>query len=157
MTDPGVRTWLLATCAAGLMLASGSVWANCMVIAQPIAFGDYDPLQAAPAIATGILTVDCGSGGGRPWLRLELDTGSSGSFASRTLRNGADVLQYNLFTTPALSAVWGDGTGGSQAVEFQRQPPGQGADTRTIHARMPAGQNAAAGSYSDTIVVTLIF
>lgn len=152
-----MRPLALVTCAAGLLGASGVAWAQCTVSSQPIAFGVYDPLQAAPAIATGGVTVDCGAGGGRPWLRLELDTGSSGTYAARTLRNGGDVLLYNLFTTANHTVIWGNGSGGSQAVEFQRGAPGQGPDFRPIHARLPAGQNAAAGTYADTIVVTLIF
>lgn len=152
-----MRSLASVVCAAGLLGACGSAWAQCTVSSQPIAFGVYDPLQAAPAIAMGGVSVDCGSGGGRPLLRVELDTGSSGTYASRTLRNGGDVLLYNLFIDPTHTVVWGNGSGGSQANEFLRGPPGQGPDVRPIHARLPAGQNAAAGTYSDTIVVTLIF
>lgn len=152
-----MRPLAAVACAAGLLGASGAAWAQCTVSSLPIAFGAYDPLQAAPALATGSITVDCGSGGGRPQLRLELDTGSSGTYVARTLRNGGDVLLYNLFIDATHTVVWGNGSGGSQALDFPRGPPGQGPDTRTIHARLPAGQNAAAGTYADTIVATLIF
>ena len=141
-----------------LMALQGvALGADCSIATQPIAFGTYDPLQATPLVALGAVTIDCRAGGGRPDLRIELSTGSSGTYAARTLRNGTSILAYNLYTGADASVVWGDGSGGSQPVLDRAQPPGQPPPTRQIHARLPPGQDSAAGTHSDTIVVTVIF
>jgi spore coat protein U-like protein len=141
-----------------LLAVQGTAMGNdCSIGTQPIGFGLYDPLQATPLVALGGVSVDCGAGGGRPDLRIELSTGSSGTYVTRTLRNGGSVLAYNLFTDGTYTVVWGDGSGGSQPVLTRANPPGQGPLTVPIHARLPAGQDSGAGTHADTIVVTVIF
>jgi spore coat protein U-like protein len=71
------------------------------------------------------------------------------------MRNGAEVLNYNLYREAAFQTIWGDGTGGTQtytALAAVLLPV-----TVTVHAQLPAGQNVAAGSYSDSVVATIIF
>jgi spore coat protein U-like protein len=141
-----------------LLAVHGTALGNdCRFITQPIGFGVYDPLQATPLIALGEIVVDCGLGGGRPAMRFELSTGSSGSYTARTLRNGTSMLAYNLYTDNTFSVVWGDGSGGSQPVFTRAGPPGQGASGVPIHARLPPGQDSAAGVHADTIMMTVIF
>lgn len=140
-----------------LALQGVALGRDCSIGTQPIAFGTYDPLQPTPLVALGAVTIDCRAGGGRPDLRIELSAGSSGNFATRTLRNGTSILNYNLYTGANASVVWGDGSGGSQPVFDRAEPPGQAPLTRQIHARLPPGQDSAAGVHSDTIVVTVIF
>jgi spore coat protein U-like protein len=128
---------------------------TCSFTAGPtsLAFGAYDPASATPADSTGTFSYSCTSARVRPVV-VELSAGTAGSFSSRQMSFGAERLSYNLFTTGARSVVWGDGTGGSQTVSSVPSGPTHGA-TLTIYGRITAGQWVAAGTYGDTIVVTL--
>src|SRR6185369_5534672 len=93
---------------------------------------------------------------------VALSTGSSGTYVRRQLQAGTTALTYNLFIDSARSAVWGDGsTGTSVASGSATMGPGVGngrrEDSRTIYGRVPAAQDALPGSYTDSIIVTLVF
>jgi spore coat protein U-like protein len=70
------------------------------------------------------------------------------------------VLDYNLYYDAGYTEIRGNGTGGSQTggATFTLTP---GAPTQstsdTMYGRMPAGQNAAVGTYSDSIMVTITY
>jgi len=86
---------------------------------------------------------------------VTLSKGSSAVFDPRTMRNGAEVLSYNLYQDATYQTIWGDGTGGSQtytALATVVFPT-----TVTVYGRVPAGQNVGVGSYSDAVVATIIF
>ena len=91
---------------------------------------------------------------------IALSTGSSGNYAQRTLASGGDTLGYNLYTNSARTLIWGDGTGGSQAVaDSVNLTNGSPARTRThtIFGQIPAMQDAAVGTYTDAILVTVTY
>ena len=92
--------------------------ATCAVSATGLNFGVYDPLSAAPLVATGQVTVTCGLAGGmavRVSLATSYSIGSGGSYALRTMRAGANPLNYNLFFDAAFTQICGDGYRGFQA------------------------------------------
>lgn len=118
--------------------------------ASSLGFGAYDPISASAVDGTSTLTYQCPPGQA---VRITLDTGSSGTFAARTMRQGAEVLLYNLYLDAARTTIWGDGSGGSS--------PGPGVTTRAgstttawVFGRIDGSQDAVAGAYSDTIRVT---
>lgn len=119
-----------------------------------IAFGVYDPLAAAPNDSVGSLAVRCSP---RSTLTLEISPGSSGGFALRTLRQGLDALGYNLYREAARVSVWGDGTGGSQVVVVPDSGPPGNPTNVFVYGRIPAAQWVAAGGYTDTVVLTVVF
>lgn len=128
------------------LLAPGAL--ACTVTTAGISFGAYDPFSAAPLDAAGTLTVDCASA-----FTLTLSPGT-GSYASRTLGSSAHILNYNLYTDSAHTQVWGDGSSGTSSVG------GSGSATAVdypVYGRIPAHQNVGAGSYGDSIVVTISF
>ena len=51
---------------------------------------------------------------------------------------------------PARTVVWGDGTDGSSLFAAP-----EGNVQALVYARIPAGQDVAAGAYTDTLVVTI--
>ncbi len=131
---------------------------SCTASASGIALGSYDPFSPTPVTSSGTVTVECtlsialaGS------YDIALSTGSSGSFAPRTMMNGGSALNYNLYTSPALTQVWGDGTAGSAQVTRSFTALLFVSQTTNIYAEIPAGQNVAAGSYADTITVTVTY
>jgi spore coat protein U-like protein len=124
--------------------------AGCSVSTTGLSFGNYDVFSTLNDDITATINVNCPSGTGYSiWL-----SSGSGTFASRTLLNGASVLAYNLYVDPTHLTIWGDGTSGTGAASGT----GTGANVGTpVYGRIPAGQNASVGSYADLITVTVTF
>ena len=70
----------------------------------------------------------------------------------RKMTSGANILNYNLYTNAARTTVRGDGSGGTST-----QATNGTNVTRTVYGRIPALQNAFVGSYSDAIIVTIVY
>jgi spore coat protein U-like protein len=124
--------------------------ANCTITSTSVAFGSYDVFSATPRDANGTLQIDCNP---RENIQVTLSRGSSAVFNPRTLRNGTNILNYNLFRNAARTQIWGDGSAGTSTFSGNNIRN----RTLTVYGRVPAAQDAAVGNYSDTIVATVIF
>jgi spore coat protein U-like protein len=142
--------------------AEAAVTFTCTVSATGIAFGNYDPLSASGNAAVGSWTVICnaiGNGSATVAGTLTLSTGFSGSYAARAMKFGTNSLLYNIYLTPSHTQIIGDGTAGSYA------PSDSGTVTAgqvyqvngSMYGFMPALQDVPAGSYTDSIVVTVTY
>jgi spore coat protein U-like protein len=70
------------------------------------------------------------------------------------MTSGTHVLTYNLYLDPTHLTIWGDGSSGTGTVSGT----GTGANVGTpVYGRIPPGQNASVGSYSDVITVTVTY
>lgn len=122
-----------------------------------LVFGSYNVFNGSPLDISGAIVYRCTSVGGADNLVLQLSQGNAGTFATpRRLLAGAFALDYNLFLDAGRTSVWGDGTFGTS----QHGPvhPSEGVDTPVdVFGRIPARQNARAGSYTDTVIVTIVF
>ena len=153
---------IAASAACAVLAISNDAWAllqSCNVSAIAVNFGVYNPLSGTPNDATGTVTVNCDALAGlfESWT-VALSTGSSGSYASRKLHSGASVLTYNLYTNSARTTIWGDGTGGTSVVgDNQTLVIGSNTVNYTAYGRVAAGQDKAAGTYTDVITVTLTY
>ena len=162
---PAAVAW--RACALTLLLFAGleARAADCTVSAVGVNFGVYEPFIATPDDSVGQITVICTHVSGPATevrYTLTLSTGGSGSFAPRRLRAGSALLGYNLWSDPALSSIWGNGSGGTVIVTgLLKVGPGVGNGVRTavhpIYGRIPALQDAAEGDYLDSIVATLTY
>lgn len=144
---------LLAPCQAAHAVAS------CSVSATTIAFGGYNPFSSSPLDSAGDITVSCSLGGLLSLLvsyQIKLATGGSGTYSPRRMSSGANTLNYNLYTSSGRSTVWGNGTGSTGTVS-DGYLLGLGTTVRhyAVHGRVPALQNGRAGSYLDSITVTV--
>lgn len=152
------RTWAWINVLLVLALASVSMPALAQQCAiqglTPLAFGAYDPTAAAAEDANGSFQVRCTP---RTNYSARISTGASGGFFPRAMVQGPNALAYNLFREAARVTVWGDGSGGTQVVTVGDSGPPGNPVTVTIFGRLPAGQWVAAGSYSDTLVLTIEF
>jgi spore coat protein U-like protein len=143
--------------ACGLLAAPARaqiIFGTCTAGASGVAFGTYNLLSAVPLTSTGTVTVNC-SGAlfilGSTSVTVALSTGQSGTYTARRLGTG---FNYNLYLDAAHTEIWGDNTGGSSQYTgtiTQAQP----SFTATVYAQIPALQNPAPGSYTDTITVTV--
>ena len=142
-----------------MVLSTAARAVSCNVSATPVAFGSYNVFNASPLDATGTITVHCTN-----LLALfvnytvKLSKGLSGSYAPRQMANGANRLNYNLYTAATRLNVWGDGSAGTSFVSDGFLAVLLGVTrNHTVYGRVPALQNVAVGSYSDNITVTLTF
>jgi len=131
---------------------------GCVVTATPVAFGQYNPLLNTPLDRLGSLAFEChplpGSGRVRN-VYVQINQGSSGSF-NRAMINGADRLYYNLYVDSVRTIIWGDGSGGTQAL-FMADPLPNQQITVPIYGRIFPAQDVPAGAYVDSLTVTILF
>ena len=140
----------------------------CGVVDTAIAFGTFDPTAGAAKTGQGTVSVGCFLQ--RVPVTIRLGTGQSLSYASRLLKSTTGgSLTYNLYTTATLGTVWGDGiTGGTGTVQCTTgNTTANGCDGQTglifyatypVYGRIDGVQpNAVVGSYTDDVLVTMIF
>jgi len=157
-----MKSWVVAVVVVGAGLLA---WADpahafkCTVNATAISFGSYDVFAATPLDATGSISVDCNIPSQNPnaplAVTVTLSPGNSGTFAQRQMQGPLSTLDYNLYTTPSYSTVWGDGSGNSQfpTTFITRDTPW----TAIIYGRIPARQNVQPGLYNDLLTVTVLW
>jgi spore coat protein U-like protein len=142
--------------ACGLLTAPARaqiIFGTCTAGASGVAFGTYNLLSATPLTSTGTVTVNCSNAFvlGNNTVTIDLSTGQSGIYTTRSLGTG---FSYNLYQDAAHTQIWGNGTGGSTQYSGTLTT-GQTTLTATVYAEIPALQNPAPGSYTDTITVTV--
>ena len=145
-----MRLGLLA-CACALALGSPLARsAGCTVSTSGLNFGNYDVFSPLNDDITATVNVDCPSDTAYSiWL-----SSGSGTFSSRTLRNGSLLLGYNLYLDPTHLTIWGDGSAGTGTVSGT----GTGSNiATTVYGRIPAGQNVSVGPYADVVTITVNF
>ncbi|HMG46644.1 MAG TPA: spore coat U domain-containing protein [Allosphingosinicella sp.] len=159
---------VLATAAAALCLpapaiagtvgnnlaTSATVTANCTISTSPLAFGNVDSTSASDVDASGGLTITCTNGSA--WTASAgLGAGSGASYANRKMTAGANLLNYNIYTSAARTTVWGDGTASTATLGGT----GTGsAQSVTVYGRVGGAQNSVpVGNYVDTVAVTVTY
>ena len=119
-----------------------------------VVFGGYDVFSSTPNDGVGQLVFQCTVFQLLDTIQINLSTGSSNTYSARTMQKGSDTLSYQLYLDPARTQVWGDKSSGTVAFT---QGINLLATTVPIYGRIPARQNAKAGDYTDTVVITLMF
>jgi spore coat protein U-like protein len=92
-------------------------------------------------------------------VALNAGTTAGGTVGQRLMANGANTLEYNLYTTGTWTTVFGDGTLSS----VTQAGAGNGVATAnpfTVYGQLPDSTNnqaAVPGAYTDTITVTVSY
>ena len=149
------RTWLLILLVAcGVLVPQQTIEAvpnRCVVQVSPLVFPPYNPLSPLDAQARGTVIYNCTQS--TP-IRVLMAQGTAGS-GSRQMNGAGKGLSYNLFQDAAGEVIWGDGTSGD--FYSKMAPPPNVNIVVPFYARIPARQTqSAAGTYSDSVVVTII-
>lgn len=158
-----LRDKLLLAC--GIFLAGQGALAatSCRIMTGgSVAFGAYETMAAAATDTAAQVQVRCERDGGPPnvTLTMAISAGMHGASANarRMLHTGAagDYLGYGLFRDVSRSSIWGSSPG----VDTMSQTltvPNKGSATATfvIYGRIPPLQNVSAGSYADSVQVTV--
>jgi spore coat protein U-like protein len=121
-----------------------------------VAFGGYDVFDVVPLASTGSLTFRCNGVLQNETIVIDLSAGNSGDALARTLTGTTTPLSYNLYLDAAHTLVWGNGAGGT-SHHGPTTPPDAQDVTVTVFGLIPDRQSVVAGSYSDTIVATILF
>lgn len=151
-------TRMLLGCAGLALLvtapAHAGTIASCTVTVVGVAFGTYTPLQAAPLNMNGAVNISCTGVTGRNAVTIDLSTGISNNYLTRTLTTGTTTLNYNLYFDAAYTQVWGNGTGGSVegSTTIRRRAP---TASLPVYGAVAAGQDPSPGAYGDTILVSV--
>lgn len=154
MTKKGI----LAAAVVSLALAAGPVQAaiQCSIgSVSAVAFPDYDVFRGVPTDAQGSVTYSC-LGVGQNTVTIDLTAGRAGQFNPRQMSASSEALPYNLFLDAGRGTIWGDGGGGT-ARYGPFQPPNNSPVVVPIFGRIPPGQNATPGTYTDSVTLTLNF
>ncbi len=125
--------------------------------ATNLAFGGYTP-GAGAVTASSAISVKCTKT--TPFtVSLNAGTTTGGTMTQRLMANGGSTLQYNLYTSAALTTVFGDGTLSSTT----QTGTGTGLATAVsvpVFGQLPdstINQDAVPGAYSDTITATITY
>jgi spore coat protein U-like protein len=127
-----------------LIRPSSGLAQQCTVSSVTVSFGEYDTSSGAPLNATGSVSVSCTE----PVATVvKLDPGkhSGGLFSPRKMQGEVDNLEYNLYTDPANTKIWGDGTSST----FTQT----GAENLTVYGSVPPRQKARPGAYGDSVTI----
>lgn len=156
MATSSVKTCIKILAALVFFAAAPVYGTQCNVSTTGVNFGSYDILSSVPTDSTGSIIVSCN--GNVPSVTILIGASpNSGTFWPRDMRSGLSpsyMLAYNLYADPGRSAVWGDGTLGTQTVIIQPVTK-RTVYTETVYARIPAKQDIYYGPYSDSLTVTI--
>ena len=119
--------------------------------AADIDFGSQGGVVDSGIDATGTVEVECTDGTTYD-IGLDEGIGAAATVATRRMTSGADTVAYSLYSDAPGGAVWGDTVG----VDTVGSTGTGAAQTFTVYGRVPA-QNAPAGTYLDTITVTVTY
>jgi spore coat protein U-like protein len=133
--------------AVALLLAATPAWAiTCTVSTTDLSFGAYDVFSSSPLDTTATLTLECSGVLPADNITLDLTPGP------HALTAGAAHLAYGMYRDADRTVPFGDGTGGS--AHYGPVNPAATADI-PVYGRISAHQDVPAGTYTDTIVVTV--
>jgi spore coat protein U-like protein len=141
------------------LLLTSAADAACSVTATGLNFGTYDVFDTAALTTTGTVTITCDE---TPSINVTISIGpstQSGLFNPRQMQRltGTDRLNYNLYTDPGRTLIWGDGSGATAVIVTKKVPPNNKPRYETIYAAIPPGQNGSVGLYGDTLTITIVW
>lgn len=151
--------WLAA--AAPASAGCVGVKCSCSVSGDAVSFGTYIPTATGDVNVAADISVTCQAFvlGLLVSYEIHLGSGVYGAVPDRKMSNGSSLLSYNIYTNASRTIIWGDGAGGT-GVRGDSYLLALGATHTEIvqmYGKLVAGQNVSAGSYSDTIVATVVY
>ncbi len=138
----------------GTLTVTASVTGVCVIGNATLAFGTYNPTAATALPATTTVTLTCSLG--TPYnIGMSAGAGTGATTTLRLMTAGASTLGYNLFRDAANTLNWGN-TVGTDTLSGTSSTSTL-ANTINIYGQIPAGENAAVGSYTDTVIMTVTY
>jgi spore coat protein U-like protein len=154
----GLSATSYALTASSNMEVSTTVAMACTISAGALTFTSYDPTASADNDATATITSTCTAGGAAKITMSEGTNKISGSTtavpkrAMKTTGDAPQTLAYHLYRDTDRTTVWGNTADTGEGVT------GTGsAKTTTVFGRIPKSQLVGAGTFADTIAVTVTY
>ncbi|HET7798296.1 MAG TPA: spore coat U domain-containing protein [Nevskia sp.] len=143
-----------AATAGGTLTVNASVASVCLISNGTLSFGSYDPTSGSASNASTTVTLTCTLGTAYK-IGLDAGAGSGATVSLRQMTSGGNTLGYRLFRDAGRTLNWGntpstdtlDGT--SSAVSLT--------NTITVYGQIPAGTAAPAGTYTDSVAITVTY
>jgi spore coat protein U-like protein len=131
------------------------VVADCNITVAPLAFGNYDPIEAhrtTPLDGATIITLTCTRG---TIASITMDDGRHAQGGGQRAMAGPNgsMLRYELFREATRSSRWGSAGAGVNLPAS----PSLGVRSYTVYGRVPASQDVPVGSYVDEVIVNVSF
>lgn len=145
---------------------SATVSSTCSITATPLAFGDYDPIgvnATADKTGTGSVSVACAKRTATLTIGMGYGTHVSGATQRQMAGpNATDLMSYNLFQPPSTAVgaacpgtiAW---TTTGNGLLVLPAAPTKAVRTYNVCGTIPMGQDASAGTYTDTVIATINF
>lgn len=139
---------------------------SCNVAVSDVTFGVYDVFNVLPTDGSGAVSVTCTDDGAPGGLNVDVSIALSPSATSGTTANrqmerigGTERLNYNLFRDVGYSQIWGNTAGVDDFLIHNVKVPKKGSITVTppitIYGRISPAQDVPAGSYTDSVALTI--
>lgn len=136
----------------GSFTVSANVVKKCTVTASSLDFSTNPGLLNNTVDSSTTLSVQCSKT--TPYhVGLGAGQNSSGNINARQMAQGASRVGYQLYRDAARTQVWGD-TVGTDTVTGTGDGSTQ---SLTVYGRVPPQTTPPAGTYSDTVVVTVTY
>ena len=149
-----VSTPALAATATNTMPVSVNIINSCTVSASPMAFGTLTSIGGANVDTTASVDLTCTTGAA---YDVAMDVGTHAVTGQRYLVNTTDAtkkIPYGVYTNGLRTANWGN-TSGTDTVAGTATT---GSVSLTAYGRIPStASSVPAGSYTDTVTVTVTF
>jgi spore coat protein U-like protein len=127
-----------------------SVASNCTVSAQNLNFGTRGVLNTNTDL-NGQVSVTCTSGTA---YTIGLNGGNANATpGARKLSKAAETITYALYQNSGRTQLWGD----TINTDTQAGSGSGAAQTYPVYGRVPAQSTPTAGTYTDTVIVTLTY
>ena len=147
-----------AATAVGAMTVTATVISGCTVTGpSTLNFGlTLNPTATSdPVDATTTIGVICTAT--TPYtvaLDAGVNAGGATNFTARSIKFGANAMDYQLYTTALRTTIWGDGTASTGTTAGT----GSGlAQSLTVYGRLPSLTGAIPGVYTDTVTITITY
>jgi spore coat protein U domain-containing protein, fimbrial subunit CupE1/2/3/6 len=162
LTAAGVAS--AASTATSTFNVTATVLKNCLVTSPDLAFGNYTPGSGTALTGNTTISVRCTKT--TPYT-VSLNVGAAANvtagsaYTQRLLVNGANTLQYNLFSNAGMTTIFGDGTGTTGTIAGTGNGvAAASAQSVTVYGQLPdsaTNQNSPPGAYTDQITVTVTY
>lgn len=158
--SPGLARWaliLLAAIVASVPTpAQACTLCSCTSSVSSLSFAAYDPLSPTPRDASALVSLDCtGIVALFGLVEVKAGTGVSGNQLQRTMVRSGKVLNYNIYANSLRTQLLGDGLGSTTTLTSSLNGLLFFSTSMPLYGRVPAGQWVPAGTYSDTVVITV--
>ena len=155
----GITVPAYAATDTATMAVSTAVSMSCTIAAGAMTFASYDPTATVDNDANASITSTCTAGGAAVITMNQggrAQSGSSDAIPLRAMWNGSEGtpedLLYHVYSDSAGGTVWGNTSGTGKSITADGT-----AQNFIAYGRIPKNQTVAAGTFNDSVAVTLTY